>query len=509
MAAAEIGSFPPGVKRFFLLGAPIIALIIYWILPNTYTDIHNQVLPFNPHAKACLAVVVWMVLWWLFEPVPIPVTSLLPIPLFPLLGIAKPAQAMAPYASGTIFLFMGGFILAIAVQRWRLDKRIALTTLKLVGTKAPAIVGGFLLASGVLSMWVSNTATAAMMVPIAMAVLSLVRAKKAGGPIDQEEENFSVAMLLAVAYGASIGGMATIIGSPPNGIFVRFVQQTYGVDVSIVQWMKVGMPVVLLLMPLSWLLLTKVLFREQIQKIAGGREWIRTELKNIGKPTRGEISVLIVFICAVVLWCLGSQIRSFTLENGVRPFRMVSDAVIAMAAGVSLFCIPVNFSRGERALDWKHCDNIPWDVLLLFGGGLSMAACIQATGAANLIAAQATSFVGLPPVLVILGVATLVIFATEFTSNTALAATMLPLLAAAAPVLGIPTEQVLLVTTIGASAAFMMPVATPPNAIIFGTGRIQIGEMIKAGFWLNVISIIVIAGVCMALGDVLQLPMPK
>ena len=190
-------------------------------------------------------------------------------------------------------------------------------------------------------------------------------------------------------------------------------------------------------------------------------------------------------------------------------FRSVSDAVIAMAAGVSLFCIPVNFSRGERALDWKHCDNIPWDVLLLFGGGLSMAACIQATGAANLIAAQATSFVGLPPVLVILGVATLVIFATEFTSNTALAATMLPLLAAAAPVLGIPTEQVLLVTTIGASAAFMMPVATPPNAIIFGTGRIQIGEMIKAGFWLNVISIIVIAGVCMALGDVLQLPMPK
>lgn len=227
MAAAEIGSFPPGVKRFFLLGAPIIALIIYWILPNTYTDIHNQVLPFNPHAKACLAVVVWMVLWWLFEPVPIPVTSLLPIPLFPLLGIAKPAQAMAPYASGTIFLFMGGFILAIAVQRWRLDKRIALTTLKLVGTKAPAIVGGFLLASGVLSMWVSNTATAAMMVPIAMAVLSLVRAKKAGGPIDQEEENFSVAMLLAVAYGASIGGMATIIGSPPNGIFARFMEQNY------------------------------------------------------------------------------------------------------------------------------------------------------------------------------------------------------------------------------------------------------------------------------------------
>ena len=187
-----------------------------------------------------------------------------------------------------------------------------------------------------------------MMVPIAIAVMSVVRQNSDSPTITKGERNFGICVLLAVAYGASIGGMGTIIGSPPNGIFVRFVQQTYGVDVSIVQWMKVGMPVVLLLMPLSWLLLTKVLFREQIQKIAGGREWIRTELKNIGKPTRGEISVLIVFICAVVLWCFGSQIRSFTLENGVRPFRMVSDAVIAMAAGVSLFCIPVNLSRGKE-----------------------------------------------------------------------------------------------------------------------------------------------------------------
>ena len=436
-------------------------------------------------------------------------TALLPIILYPLCDVTTLAKTLTPYASDTIYLFLGGFLLAAGIQRWGLDKRIALKTMQIVGTSPGAIIAGVMIATGFISMWVSNTATAAMMVPIAIAVMSVVRQNSDSPTITKGERNFGISVLLAVAYGASIGGMGTIIGSPPNGIFVRFVQQTYGVDVSIVQWMKVGMPVVLLLMPLSWLLLTKVLFREQIQKIAGGREWIRTELKNIGKPTRGEISVLIVFICAVVLWCFGSQIRSFTLENGVRPFRMVSDAVIAMAAGVSLFCIPVNLSRGERALDWKHCDNIPWDVLLLFGGGLSMAACIQATGAASLIAAQATAFVGLPPVLVVLGVATLVIFATEFTSNTALAATMLPLLAAAAPVLGIPTEQVLLVTTIGASAAFMMPVATPPNAIIFGTGRIQIGEMIKAGFWLNVISIIVISGVCMVLGDVLQLPMPK
>ncbi|WP_368430754.1 DASS family sodium-coupled anion symporter, partial [uncultured Parasutterella sp.] len=308
-----------------------------------------------------------------------------------------------------------------------------------------------------------------------------------------------------VAYGASIGGMGTIIGSPPNGIFVRFVQQTYGIDVSIFDWMKVGMPVVLILMPLSWLLLTKVLFREQIKKIEGGKEWIKEELISLGKLSKGETVVLIVFVVTVILWCFGAQIRSFTID-GVRPFKQVSDAIIAMAAGISLFCIPVDFRRGERALDWKHCDSIPWDVLLLFGGGLTMAATIQATGSAQLIAAQAASFTGLPAVAVVIGVAALVIFATEFTSNTALAATMLPLLAAAAPVLGIPVEQVLLVTTLGASAAFMMPVATPPNAIIFGTGHIQIGDMIKAGFWLNVISIFVIAGVCMVLGGVLSLP---
>ena len=467
-----MGSFSRQSKTIALFAAPVLALLLYWVLPDAYVNGAGASVPVSHAAKACLAILLWMALWWFTETVPIAVTALLPIILYPLCDVTTLAKTLTPYASDTIYLFLGGFLLAAGIQRWGLDKRIALKTMQIVGTSPGAIIAGVMIATGFISMWVSNTATAAMMVPIAIAVMSVVRQNSDSPTITKGERNFGICVLLAVAYGASIGGMGTIIGSPPNGIFVRFVQQTYGVDVSIVQWMKVGMPVVFLLMPLSWLLLTKVLFREQIQKIAGGREWIRTELKNIGKPTRGEISVLIVFICAVVLWCLGSQIRSFTLENGVRPFKMVSDAVIAMAAGVSLFCIPV-------------------------------------TGAANLIAAQATSFVGLPPVLVILGVATLVIFATEFTSNTALAATMLPLLAAAAPVLGIPTEQVLLVTTIGASAAFMMPVATPPNAIIFGTGRIQIGEMIKAGFWLNVISIIVIAGVCMALGDVLQMPMPK
>ena len=501
----QMGTFSKLSKTVALFLAPLLALLLYLVLPDSYVNGSGQTVAITHAAKACLAILLWMALWWFTETVPIAVTALLPIVLYPLCDVNTLAKTLVPYASDTIYLFLGGFLLAAGIQRWGLDKRIALKTLQIVGTSPGAIIAGMMVATGFISMWVSNTATAAMMVPIAMAVMSVVRQSSSSPTITKGERNFGICVLLAVAYGASIGGMGTIIGSPPNGIFVRFVQQTYGIDVSISDWMKVGMPVVLILMPLSWLLLTKVLFREQIKKIEGGKEWIKEELISLGKLSKGETVVLIVFVVTVILWCFGAQIRSFTID-GVRPFKQVSDAIIAMAAGISLFCIPVDFRRGERALDWKHCDSIPWDVLLLFGGGLTMAATIQATGSAQLIAAQAASFTGLPAVAVVIGVAALVIFATEFTSNTALAATMLPLLAAAAPVLGIPVEQVLLVTTLGASAAFMMPVATPPNAIIFGTGHIQIGDMIKAGFWLNVISIFVIAGVCMVLGGVLSLP---
>lgn len=501
---SQMGAFSRRSKKLALVLGPVLAVVLYFTLPDTYINGSGQSVAITHAAKACLAVLLWMALWWFTETVPIAVTAMLPIVMYPLCDINTLAKTLIPYASDTIYLFLGGFLLAAGIQRWGLDKRIALKTMQVVGTTPGAIVAGVMLSTAFISMWVSNTATAAMMVPIAMAVMSVIRQSSDSPVITKDERNFGICVLLAVAYGASIGGMGTIIGSPPNGIFVRFVQQTYGQEVTILEWMKVGMPVVLIMLPLSWVLLTKVLFKTQMKEIAGGKEWIKRELDRLGPPTRGEITVLIVFIVTVILWCLGGQIRAIDID-GVRPFKQLSDSVIAMAAGISLFCIPVNFKSGLRALDWHHCEDIPWDVLLLFGGGLSMAATIQATGCAQLIAAQATAFVGMPGWIVIIGVATLVIFATEFTSNTALAATMLPLLAAASPVLGIPTEQVLLVTTIGASAAFMMPVATPPNAIIFGTGRIQIGEMIKGGFWLNIISIFVIAGVCMLLGDQLGL----
>lgn len=502
---SQMGAFSRHSKKIALWLGPLLALVVYYILPDSYADATGKIVPLTHAAKACLAILIWMACWWFTETVPIAVTAMLPIILYPLCDVNTLAKTLVPYASDTIYLFLGGFLLAAGIQRWGLDKRIALKTMQFVGTTPGAIIAGVMGSTAFISMWVSNTATAAMMVPIAMAVMTVIRKSSTSEIITRDERNFGICVLLAVAYGASIGGMGTIIGSPPNGIFVRFVQQTYGIEVSILEWMKIGIPVVVVLLPLSWVLLTKVLFRSQMKEIAGGKEWIRKELQELGGLSAGEKAVLIVFLLAVVLWCLGPNIRAMDF-GGVKPFKSVNDTVIAMLAGVSLFCIPVNWKSGERALDWHHCDDIPWDVLVLFGGGLSMAAAIQSTGCAQLIANQATAFSGLPGWVIIVGVAALVIFATEFTSNTALAATMLPLLSAAAPALGVPTGEVLLVTAIGASAAFMMPVATPPNAIIFGTGRIQIGEMIRAGFWLNLISIVVIAGVVITLGGFINLP---
>ena len=489
-------------KKLALILGPLLGLVIYFVLPDNYVNELGEVKPLMHATKACLAILFWMATWWFTETVPIPVTAMLPIILYPLCDVNTLDRTLAPYASDIIFLFLGGFLLAAGIQRWGLDRRIALTTLNIVGTTKGAIVAGVMISSGFISMWVSNAATAAMMAPIAIAIMSVIRQASTSPTITKDERNLGTCILLAVAYGASIGGMGTLIGSPPNGIFARFIQQSYGYEFTIAEWMKVGLPVVIILMPLTWILLTKVLFRSKLNEIVGGREWIQSELKKLGRLSAGEKSVLTVFTIAILLWCFSSQIRSVTCGDNVRPFKYLTDAVIAMIAGVSLFCIPVKIGSGERALDWKHCDTIPWDVLLLFGGGLSMAAAIQETGCAALIAAQATAFSGLPSWIIVFGVCTLVVFATEFTSNTALTATMLPLLAAAAPVLGVPVEQVLLVTTIGASAAFMMPVATPPNAIIFGTGHIQMREMIRAGFWLNIISIVVISLACIFFGSI-------
>jgi len=497
------GSFSPRIRRIALLAGPLLALLVYALLPGQYGDGKGGTAVFSAAGRATLAVTVWMATWWVTEAVHIAVTALLPITVFPLLGIAGIDKATAPYASDVIYLFFGGFVLAAAIQRWGLDRRIAYGTLALVGTRADRVVAGFMLATAVLSMWVSNTATAAMMVPIALAVVNLTLRQRTGRTLAEHggipadspgDRNFALALLLGIAYSASIGGIGTLIGSPPNGILARFVVQNYGIEVSFVKWLKVGLPVVALMLPAAWLLLTKVMFRSGIGEIEGGREWVRQELAALGPLARGERVTLAVFGATVVLWVTRPLLAKASLGGAV-PFAGLSDAGIAMLAAVALFIVPVDPAHGVRAVDWIAARELPWDVLILFGGGLSLAEAIQANGVADLLGAATQGFGGWPVLAVVLAVAALSTFASELMSNTAQVATMLPLLAAVAPGVGVHPALLLVPCTLGASAAFMMPVGTPPNAIVFGTGLLTIPQMCKAGFWLNLLGVAIVTAV--------------
>lgn len=495
-SSIEIGAISNKSKLIPLILGPLVALLFYFILPEQYITSAGVSETFSHAARACAAIVLWMAIWWFTEAVPIAVTSLLPIVLFPLFGVMGSSDTLKEYANGTIFLFLGGFLIAAGIARWHLDRRIALLTIRIVGTKPQQIILGLLLSTSFISAWVSNTATAAMMVPIALAVLKVVRSTREDLPIDRAEHNFGVCVLLAVAYGASLGGVLTLIGTPPNGIFARFVEQTYNVPVSFIDWMLIAFPTVVVMIAATQLLMTKVLFRELVSELPGGKDWVMHEYSKLGPMSRGEKIVLTVFVTEALLWCFGPVIRGIQIGD-MTPFKPLSDTVIAMGAGIILFIIPVDYKRGVHALDWSSAsDTVAWDVLLLFGGGLSMAAAIQKTGLADIIGAQATFLSSLPEVAAISGLTTLTVFASEFTSNTALAATMMPLVAAVADSIGMHPEALLVATTFGASLAFMMPVGTPPNAIIFGTGRIRIAEMIRAGFWLNVCGIVVVTIIC-------------
>lgn len=495
-SSIEIGAISNKSKLIPLILGPLVALLFYFILPEQYITSAGVSETFSHAARACAAIVLWMAIWWFTEAVPIAVTSLLPIVLFPLFGVMGSSDTLKEYANGTIFLFLGGFLIAAGIARWHLDRRIALLTIRIVGTKPQQIILGLLLSTSFISAWVSNTATAAMMVPIALAVLKVVRSTREDLPIDRAEHNFGVCVLLAVAYGASLGGVLTLIGTPPNGIFARFVEQTYNVSVSFIDWMLIAFPIVVVMIAATQLLMTKVLFRELVSELPGGKDWVMHEYSKLGPMSRGEKIVLTVFVTAALLWCFRPVIRGIQIGD-MTPFKPLSDTVIAMGAGIILFIIPVDYKRGVHALDWSSAsDTVAWDVLLLFGGGLSMAAAIQKTGLADIIGAQATFLSSLPEVAAISGLTTLTVFASEFTSNTALAATMMPLVAAVADSIGMHPEALLVATTFGASLAFMMPVGTPPNAIIFGTGRIRIAEMIRAGFWLNVCGIVVVTIIC-------------
>jgi sodium-dependent dicarboxylate transporter 2/3/5 len=455
-----------------VLGPALFVLLLLLPVPAALT----------PDAWRVAAVALLMATWWVTEAIPIPATALLPLALFPLLGIASIGAAAAPFANPVIYLFMGGFLIAAALQRCGLHRRIALGIVRIGGSGPRQLVGSFMVATAFISMWVSNTATVAMLLPMALSVLQL--AEESAG--DATPVHLAPALLLGLAYGANIGGLGTLIGTPPNALLAGFMSETYDITIGFVQWMTVGVPLVIVSLPLAWLLLTRVLHPLGSTRIAGGREVLLAQARSLGGLSRAEWTVGVVTALTAGAW--------LTQPLLARIAPGVSDAGIAIAGALLLFLLPVD-RRGERALTWEAAERLPWGVLVLFGGGLSLASGIQATGLASWIGASMAGIGTWPAIAVVIAVTTVIVFLTELTSNTATAAAFLPVVSSLAVAIGAHPLLLAVPTALGASCAFMMPVATPPNAIVFGSGRISIPQMMRAGIWLNLLFIVLITAV--------------
>ncbi len=454
--------------------------MLYLALPETFVDQRGGVAEFSAAGRATAAVAAWMALWWMTEAVHVSVTALLPIALFPLVRARSITEATASYGHPLIFLFLGGFVLALAMQRWGLHRRIALNILRIVGTKPRFLMGGFMFATAGLSMWLSNTATTAMMLPIAISVAALT-SRGMGG-----------ALMLGIAYAASIGGIGTIIGTPPNALLIAYLQDHVGREIGFLEWMTVGIPVVVVMLPLTWWLLCLVALPKGAGRLQGSDRVVAREHAKLGRMSRGESLALVVFLLTAAAWVTRKYVLTEIEIGGFRPLGGLTDHGIAIIAAVTLFVLPVNISRREFVMDWATARHLPWDTLLLFGGGLSLAAAIAANGVGDLIGAQVAGLAAVPGWVLVLIVVAIMIFLTELTSNMATTATMIPILAGVAVGIGMDPVVLIVPATIAASCAFMLPVATPPNAIVFGSGYVTIPQMVRAGFWLNLAGIVVI-----------------
>ena len=429
-----------------------------------------------------LGIIIWMAVWWISEVVPIAVTSLLPIILFPSLNILNIQDTGANYGHKYIFLFIGGFILANAIQKWNLHKRIALNIILKIGGSTDKIILGFMLATGFLSMWISNTATTVMMLPIALSVINQL--KDHPETLENENKVFGKALMLGVAYSASAGGIATLIGTPPNLIFAGFIQENFNIEISFFQWMKIGFPVSIILMLFIWWFLTKYAFKLNKTGFPGGKEEIKKILSKMGKINNEEKKILIVFTLTILSWIFRKNTINLIIPN-------FDDSMIAISSAIILFILPSK-NKKEPIMKWKDALTIPWGILLLFGGGLSIAKGFQATGLDHWIGDQLSFLTFSSSLLVIFLIIAGVNFLTEMTSNMATTAMLLPVMIPIANIMQINPFLLLVGTTLAASCAFMLPVATPPNAVVFGSKLLKISDMVKAGILINIFSIIII-----------------
>lgn len=426
-----------------------------------------------------LGITVWIAIWWVTEAIPIAVTALLPIALFPIFNVMDLSSTTASFGHKYVFLYVGGFIIAIAIEKWGLHKRIALTIINAIGTNMVNIILGFMLATAFLSMWISNTATSVMMLPIGMAIVSQLKES----PMRDEKSVslFGKALMLSIAYSASIGGMATLIGTPPNLVLVGIVEETYGVEISFLQWFKFGLPISVILLIVCWQYLTKYAFKLKAAEFPGGKQEISRLLKELGKLSKEEKSVLIVFVLTAFCWIT----RSYLLQKLIPA---LDDTIIAIVAGVVLFILPSS-KEGERIINWDEALKMPWGIILLFGGGMALAEGFGTTGLALWIGSQISMVDGISMILIILLLVAAVNFLTELTSNLATTAMLLPILAPMAVAFDMNPYMLMVSATLAASCAFMLPVATPPNAVVFGSGYLRIPDMMRSGVWMNVISI--------------------
>lgn len=462
------------------------AIIMYLIFPREIGDslaatlAEEEIETSGDTIAAVAAVAVLMGAWWMFEAIPLAATALVPLVAFPVLGVREMSDVGASYGSPTIFLFMGGFFLALTMQRWNLHLRIALRTVLIVGTKPKQLVLGFMVATGFLSMWVSNTATAVMMLPIGISVLALVQGTNDDGKVKMG--NFGVALMLGIAYSASIASLSTLIGTPPNTILRGYLADNHDIVLNFGSWMLFATPLAWGFLLIGWWLIVTI-FPPEMKELPGGRKVIEERLEEMGPMSRQEVITMIIFVTVALSWIS----MPFIWPDGP-----LSDEVIAMILALVLFITPAKPKEGVALLDWPTAKHIPWDVLLLFGGGLALSAAFGASGLSLWIGDQASALQGMPIILIVAACTALVIFLTEMTSNTATAAAFLPIIGGVAVGMGVDIELLVIPVALAATCAFMLPVATPPNAIAYGSGYLKIGQMVKVGLILNIIGIILI-----------------
>ena len=472
-----------------LLAGPLLAVLVYFILPETYLNSIGTQVALPEDARMVAAIATLMAVWWMTEATSVYATALLPLALFPLTGVADIKMTATSYGNPIVYLFLGGFILALALERWGLHKRLALNVLAMVGANPRAIIGVFMAVSAVLSMWVTNTATTIMLLPVAVSVIAMM-------PDDDLADGsanspFALCLLLGIAYAASIGGMGTIIGTAPNVFVVSFLSEHLNREIGFLEWMRFAVPIVIIFVPITWFVLTYLIYPVDKKEVAGAAKLLKSEQEKLQPLQRGEVLTLLIFLLTAAAWVSRPLLNQLEFA-GHQPLAGLTDSGIAIIAAISLFICPVNLRQGEFLMDWQTAAKLPWGLLILFGGGLALAARLSDSGFSEYLGNLSGSFTGLPDWVIVLLLISIVVFLTELTSNTATTATFIPVFLAVAIGLQLPPLMLILPATLAASCAFMLPVATPPNAIIFGSGYLSISQMSRAGFWLNLVAIVLI-----------------